>query len=104
MTTGIYVRWQIDTDRLVTVVPPLSIDHPLAGQPCLVCGNNLFGGNGTIPPPERDVALLVLGVEPDGAEKDAAGRWGNAVALVLHATCADPRHVEGSAGPREDAV
>lgn len=97
MSTGVYVRWKLDEDRLVSVLPPLAIDHPLAGQPCLVCGNNLFGGDGTIPPPARDIAMLALGSESGRAQGAADGGWFTAVAIPLHATCADPRHVEGSA-------
>jgi hypothetical protein len=91
--TGVYVRWKVGEERLVSKMPPLAVDHPLAGQPCLVCGINLFGGIDT----PRDIALLALGAEPDDREKAAAARWFTAVALPLHATCVDPTHVEGSA-------
>lgn len=95
MTTGVYVRWRPGEERLIQVTPPLAVDHPLAGWPCLVCGRNLFG---TVLQP-RDIALLALGPEPEEqrAKGGRADATYTAVALPLHASCAVPGHVEGTA-------
>lgn len=89
MTTGLYVRWRAGEPREQRVFGPLNVEHPLSGQPCLICGVNLFGG---IDRP-RDIQLLVLGPSPTDEEnlvKARAGRWHNAVALAVHASCLDP--------------
>lgn len=91
-----FVRWRLGGERVVTFFPPMSVDHPMAGSPCLVCGRNLFGGIDADPPP--DLVLMAVGVQPeDLAEKgNGVSRWYNAVALALHAACAVPGYVPGS--------
>ncbi len=93
-----YGRWKRGEKREVRLFPPLPIDHPAAGAPCLICNLTLFGGDGTVPPPPRDLVLLALGPEPDQREEkgNSPDRWYTVVALMLHASCAIPGHVEGS--------
>jgi hypothetical protein len=88
------VRWKYGKPREVRLFPPLPVDHPAAGAPCLVCGINLFGGIDT----PRDLVLLALGPGPEEREEkgNGADRWYSAVALLLHASCAIPGHAEGS--------
>lgn len=61
---------------------PLAADHPILGRPCPACQQPLQAGD--------YVALIAFGpgTNPEEQEKARAGRPYNAVAGVVHWSCA----------------
>jgi hypothetical protein len=74
------------------VFGPKQADHPGIGMECPACH---------IPFAEGDMTTLVLlgpGNDPESQQKALAGRPYNAVAVEIHAACADPNHLGDTNG------
>jgi hypothetical protein len=64
---------------------PKKADHPGIGKPCPACRRKFKIGDMTT------LVALGPGDSQEAQERAAAGRPYNAVAVEIHASCADPR-------------
>lgn len=95
-----FVRHRLgDTPNDLRKFAPLNDGHPALGGHCQACGRRFCFGDIT--------ALVALGPGDDDEERDKAkaGCWFNAVAILLHWSCASGRRDDeewGAAGHTEE--